>query len=217
MKFWREHFEERVKIFGDSPFSQDHKDYLSFHLTQRNLQQLIGNQGTLSILDVGCGTGLMVEPLLPQNWVVGIDQSFTMLLLAKKKGIKVLRGEAEHLPFKDSVFDVVLGIGLLQYIEEEKMVISEMVRVLKEEGRIILTLLNAQSWLRKIIKKGGWEKLPLRLYTIKDIKNILLDLGIQQFFYRYFLFPLPFTLCTGRFLLPLVTTFLIGGVKVCSD
>jgi len=103
------------------------------------------------ILDVGCGAGLMVKEVTNRGYEVwGMDYSFNMIKKAKaicntKSAIKFYQGDIESLPFKSSVFDTVLCLGVISYLKSENKALQEMSRVLKPGGILILSILNKFS------------------------------------------------------------------------
>ena len=81
-----------------------------------------------SVLDVGCGPGLMSTHLLPRaRWVVGTDISRTMLRRAQ--GVEAVLADARDLPFAEASFDVLFEANLLHHTEHSLDVLLEMVRV----------------------------------------------------------------------------------------
>lgn len=107
------------------------------------------------ILDVGCGTGIFSEFGDEGRFVVGLDFSEEMLKRAKSRaGEKFLVvGDADMLPFETSAFDAVISLTLLQNMPSPERTIFEMVRVLKDEGRIILTVLEKKYSVGEV---EGW-------------------------------------------------------------
>jgi ubiquinone/menaquinone biosynthesis C-methylase UbiE len=73
------------------------------------------------VLDVGCGTGVLLEALsstTPGTKLAGVDPSEDMLALARERvdGTVVLKQSyAEELPFPDEVFDVVISTNAFHY------------------------------------------------------------------------------------------------------
>lgn len=212
MNFWKEHFEERAKIFRELPQACDHKDRIAFFSTRNALKSLLKDIKAKRILDVGCGNGILTDFLTLHNEVFGLDFSFSMLKMAEKKKFIPILGEASHIPFKNNRFDYILGIGLLQYIEVETEVVKEMVRVLKPHGKIILSLLHKNSFLRKILEWTGKEKLNLKKFSFPKTRSILKSYGIEKITFKFLAYPLPYSF--SRFPLPLVTTFLVKGEKI---
>jgi ubiquinone/menaquinone biosynthesis C-methylase UbiE len=135
------------------------------------------------VLDVGCGTGYTACHITNKFGcrVAGIDTSAILLNMAinraKKLGVisNVLfkKANAEHIPFPDNTFDVVLSESVLSLCESKK-VISEIHRVLKKDG---VFLSNEVTYIKKpsdklsryfskslninlsIFTRKGWESL----------------------------------------------------------
>jgi SAM-dependent methyltransferase len=95
-----------------------------------------------TILDVGCGTGTFCE-LAPER-MVGIDINPDNVALCNSKGIKAQVGSALDLPWPDESFDGVHCSHLLQVFRPDEAVkcISELARVTKPGGTIVITTLN---------------------------------------------------------------------------
>lgn len=94
--------------------------------------------GGALVLDVGCGTGLLIERLRRDAVAIGIDPSLGMLKEAKRKGCRaeLVQADAEHLPVKSCAADYVLSVSALQLLCEPARGAREMLRVLKPGGRI---------------------------------------------------------------------------------
>lgn len=99
------------------------------------------------VLDVACGTGLVSFVLAPYaREVVGIDISPGMLAKARQirhlrevRNVRFLLGKAEHLPFKDGEFDVVVCRLAIHHFPQPEREIREMARVLKGRGRLVIS------------------------------------------------------------------------------
>ncbi len=93
--------------------------------------------GTMSLLDVGCGTGHHMQRYAAMGYcVAGVDGSEEMLRYAKSNNpsADVRRADVEALPFSDGVFDVVVAIEVLRYLPDLTRTVAEMRRVLKPGG-----------------------------------------------------------------------------------
>jgi ubiquinone/menaquinone biosynthesis C-methylase UbiE len=121
------------------PFLKDMRTFIA---------QLVGiNQGD-RILDVCCGTGAQILECAQRGAIaVGIDNDPAMLKVAegnrvkqKLDNISFQLADATSLPFKDNYFDYVsISFGLHDKIREVRnRVISEMKRVVKQHGALIL-------------------------------------------------------------------------------
>jgi ubiquinone/menaquinone biosynthesis C-methylase UbiE len=97
------------------------------------------------ILSVGCGPALIERGLAEYGFaVIGLDVSREAIASASDT-IRTVVAPAEQLPFAAAVFDVVLFIVSLQFVENYRQALSEARRVLKPAGRMIALLLNPAS------------------------------------------------------------------------
>ena len=98
-----------------------------------------------SILDLGCGTGMFLKELAERGeLVIGVDSSMKMLSVARKRARKAVPicADADHLPFKDGSFDVVVSVTLLQNVPAPVTTMREIARVMKSGGVAIVTSLK---------------------------------------------------------------------------
>jgi len=70
-------------------------------------------RGASRILDVGCGSSLIIQSL---NNAIGMDISLGKLLFLRRHGIPLLRGSAFSLPFKDHSFDCLISSQVIEHI-----------------------------------------------------------------------------------------------------
>ncbi|MGD0817267.1 MAG: class I SAM-dependent methyltransferase [Methanomassiliicoccales archaeon] len=82
-----------------------------------------------SALDVGCGSGLVMELFSPIFDVKGIDIDPDMVGKARTKGLDIIQGDAAALPFEDNSFDVVYCSFTLLWVKDPQRMIQEMKRV----------------------------------------------------------------------------------------
>ncbi len=109
------------------------------------------------ILEVGVGTGLSLPNYSRTSRLTGIDLSAPMLRKAKARatehrltnvsGLAVM--DAQHLGFRDSVFDVVVAQYVITTVPDPEATLDEFVRVVKPGGEIIL--------MNHLGADGGWR------------------------------------------------------------
>jgi 2-polyprenyl-3-methyl-5-hydroxy-6-metoxy-1,4-benzoquinol methylase len=105
------------------------------------------------ILDIGCGTGQVANYLAKRGYdVTGIDLSPLFVKEAANSGdakFKVM--DSTSLKFKDSTFDAVISAETLEHIPNPAKALSEMTRVLKPRGLIVLRFPNKQSKFKNFV------------------------------------------------------------------
>jgi ubiquinone/menaquinone biosynthesis C-methylase UbiE len=99
------------------------------------------------VLDVGCGTGLLMQYLSRTNrglFLIGIDSSIAMLREAKKKlaDFELVLADCDHMPFKDMCCDLAFSISVFQLLDEPRRSLAETVRLLKKDGDFAITILR---------------------------------------------------------------------------
>jgi len=126
------------------------------------------------VLDVGCGTCDTPIKLSSKDCkIIGLDISSNMLAIAKEKipesyrnEISLVKGNAEKLPFDDDQFDYVISDFTLNYVDNPKTAMDEMLRVLKKDGRLLLIFSN-----RNPMYIVFWELLIGNIDFIKKLKK----------------------------------------------
>ena len=98
-------------------------------------------------VEIGVGTGRFAEPL---GIKIGVEPSKSMREIAQKRGIKVLDGVAEKLPFDDSQFDFVLMVTTVCFVDDISKALLEAHRVLSHGGMIIIGFVDRNSMVGQI-------------------------------------------------------------------
>jgi SAM-dependent methyltransferase len=102
---------------------------------QAQLRILAGAVGNFRRgLEGGVGSGRFAIPL-DIHW--GIDPSQRLAVMAKNRGIEVIRGEAEHLPYRAGSFDLVLMMTVICFLDDIHAAFHEAHRVLGRDGTLI--------------------------------------------------------------------------------
>lgn len=113
-----------------------------------------------SILDIGCGTGKLIQELsgqYPYARVVGLDVSQEMVRLVKSRGIEAIAGDAQGLPFRGKAFDLAVSNAAYQWVGNLPAAFQEARRVLKEGGVFILSCFGKRT-LRELRDCFGVEE-----------------------------------------------------------
>ena len=140
-------------------------------------------------LEIGVGTGRFAAPL---RITTGIDPSKRMLEIAKKRGVDVRLGYGEKLPFKNSTFDYVAIIITLCFVRDPVRVLSEARRVLRKNGKIIIGIIDKESFLGKFYqrKKSVFYK-QADFFGIQELADLLKIIGFNRISYYQTIYKLP--------------------------
>jgi ubiquinone/menaquinone biosynthesis C-methylase UbiE len=165
-------------------------------------------------LDVGCGTGLIMQGLNGvASGITGVDLSQGMLGLAKKRGFQVAQGVAGNLPFADESFDLVYSFKVLAHVPEIREALAEMSRVLKPGGYLVAEFYNAHS-LRRLAKWIGGpgriskDRTEADVYTRWDTAKQVLKYFPDQLVWQAWRGVRVFTPAAAVFKLPYVNKIL---------
>lgn len=105
------------------------------------------------ILDAGCGTGLFMERIGHiVNRIIGIDVSERMLRIATNRvcgGIFIL-ADVDSLPFRRKLFSKVFSITLLQNVPNQFNSLRELVRSIRNNGFLIVTMLRKKMGVKEL-------------------------------------------------------------------
>ena len=86
---------------------------------------------------------MYVEHLSPfGGTVIGLEYDFERAAEARKKSADILNAAGEFVPLSSSTFDLILSHEVLEHVQDDRLTICEMVRLLKPGGRIVLFVPN---------------------------------------------------------------------------
>ncbi len=167
-------FAVRYDNWYDKPFGRS-----AFNLEKDCVDSLCEN--TLSpSLEVGVGTGRFAAAFKIE---CGVDRSAGVLKFAKERGITVVKGVGERLPFVDECFHTIFIIVTLCFVDEPLKVLKEASRVLKNDGSVVLGLILKESpWAIFYKKKGEVGNIfykTARFYSLKELEAMVKKAGLR--------------------------------------
>jgi SAM-dependent methyltransferase len=146
-----EHFDAESDFWRDA-YQPDQHTFASYRLKKQHqfvLNHIARAPNVTRILDVGCGAGVTVLELAHAGYQAsGIDIAPKMIERAQAEAqAQQITADfrvalAEALPYPDASFDVLIALGLLGNIVDDRPALREMRRVLKPGGRVLLTMPN---------------------------------------------------------------------------
>ena len=140
-------------------------------------------------VEIGVGTGRFAAPLgIP----IGVEPAPRIAELARQRGIEVLEGVAEALPFADDNFDFAIMVTVICFLEDVALAFREACRVLKSNGTLVIGFIDRESELGQHYSQNKEESLFYRdatFYSVSELVVLLTKAGFSDFAYRQTLFP----------------------------
>jgi ubiquinone/menaquinone biosynthesis C-methylase UbiE len=144
---------------------------------------------TNTVLDIACGTGELESLLLneePNRSIVGIDISENMLAIAQNKcqkypHVSFAIANASALPFPDSRFDTIVSANAFHFFDRPDIVLQEIKRVIKPEGKIVIIDWCRDFWWCKIcnIYLKVVDRAHRQCYTQKEFHNLIINAKLR--------------------------------------
>lgn len=140
-------------------------------------------------VEIGVGTARFAAPL---GIAIGVEPSPMMAELARQRGVEVLEGVAEALPFADGEFDFVLMVTVVCFLDDVSQAFREASRILKPQGVLIVGFIDRDSELGRRCSQRKEQSRFYRgatFYSVAGLETHLTEAGFAGFNYRQTLFP----------------------------
>ena len=180
-------FNQQAEKYDTSDYSKYPRECYPFVLNA------INNIHFNKILDLGCGTGIILKEISSKNSSVelfGLDLSENMIAQATRRlgtAAKLTVGDAENLPYLDNTFDLVCCVESFHHYPNPKKALSEINRVLKKGGLFLLCDTWTSSPLRQIMNffirfsNDG----DVHIYSENEIKRLLTAIGFNMVSWQF--------------------------------
>ncbi len=140
-------------------------------------------------LDCGCGPGILLDVLAryPIRYS-GVDISIEMLKLAARQPEdgrcellekNLLRCDVERLPFASGTFDAAASLGVIEYLNGDDRLVSEMARVVRPGGHVLIAVTNRASYNLLFERPLNWMR--RNRATVWLLNRAKLALGLGEF------------------------------------
>jgi SAM-dependent methyltransferase len=137
------------------------------------------------LLDVGCGSGLLIGLLKQQGFdVVGFDSSESAVGVAESEtGVKVVTGRGVNdAGFAAASFDLVTLFHVIEHTADPRGTLDEVRRILQPRGRLLVQVPNIASWQSRLCGPR-WYGLDVPRHVVnysgRAIRRLLSDCGFQ--------------------------------------
>ena len=141
--------EEELDLWGEY---HGHRHQMRYQLLADQVRAHVS--GPTDVLDLGCGAALVADLVadLPVRYT-GLDYGDHHITSAAKRHhdtdgpltATFVRGDAEHLPFADASFDVVVWSEVIEHLMRPELAVWEVARVLRPGGVLVMTTNNASE------------------------------------------------------------------------
>jgi SAM-dependent methyltransferase len=159
-----DHFQET----GSNPFMSE--EYWSeIENSTRDLLKKYCGEGGLKILDVGVGTGRLLEQFHGHERF-GMDISSTYLKLAESKGIKVCLSLIEDMPYRAGYFDAVVCTDVLEHVFDLNQDFKKILSVLKPGGILICRVPYRENLAEYLEPSFPYDLVHLRNFDEHSIR-----------------------------------------------
>jgi len=124
-------------------------------------------------VEIGVGSGLFAAPL---GVAFGVEPAHAMAALARQRGINVIDGVAEALPFHDNRFDFALMVTTLCFLDDVEAAFQEILRVIKPGGYFLCGFVDRESFLGKLYERYKDQNVFYRLATFYAVDEVIVRL-----------------------------------------
>ena len=141
-------------------------------------------------IEIGVGSGLFAQPL---GITDGIEPSTRMRKLARYRGITVIDGIAENLTLHDDIYDFALMVTTICFLDNVPLALSEVNRILKPGGKLIIALVDKNSPIGKLYRKYQQENVFYRqatFYSTEEVVDYMQQAGFHHFYYTQTIFSM---------------------------
>jgi ubiquinone/menaquinone biosynthesis C-methylase UbiE len=131
-------------------------------------------------LEVGVGTGRFALPL---GITVGLEPARAMAVIAQTRGLRVIQGVAEALPFAPDSFDLVAMVTTLCFFRDPFLALTEATRVLTSPGQLLIGMIDKDSPLGRLYEANRDQSTfyrEARFYGVDQVLAWLRGLGYRE-------------------------------------
>ena len=163
-----------------NPEQLAHSYDVKLHLLRYSLAG--ANVGSGRTLDIGAGTGYGAPYLRrAAKQLVAVDRSDSLDSSYMPFYTHVVRGDAMRLPLVDNTFDNVVALEVIEHVPSYASLLREVRRVLRSNGRLVLSTPNRLSPSRRLLMMTGWSNpYHIREFSWAEIERLRRTYGFSD-------------------------------------
>jgi SAM-dependent methyltransferase len=164
-----------------------------YYSNKHSLTEVTGKERPL-VMDIGCGTGKMLEELSQFADAIGCDYNIDAVEFCRKRGnFLLIQASAENIPLLNKSLNIVFILGVLNHreIKDDQKVLNEVFRILKPGGILIIT----EPALQFLYSEHDKTQHSKHRYNKREMREMLTKATfeiIKLSYYDIILFPLSF-------------------------
>ncbi len=147
----------------------------------------LGRRNVRNLIDIGCGNGAFLaffHTHSPDAKLSGLDLSHEMVVRTRERlpDSNIVEGDAEAMPFADESFDAVSCHMSIHHHPHPEKSLSEMYRILENNGLVVINELTGPKWLRKFMNWcfTKWETGDHAVYSRQEMRQMMEEAGFKN-------------------------------------
>ena len=156
-------FSEATHRFYSEMVDHEYEEGSSYRCLQQRriidkLLKFKKNSGCLELLDVGAGTGLLLQEAKRQNIeAIGLEPSKWACEIGTKKGLKLINGVLPNNEVNSKSYDIITLVDVIEHVEDPVNLLQLCNRQLKPDGILLLNTPDSKSFLALTLRYKWWH------------------------------------------------------------